>query len=68
MKLAENNRWVINFWSQPSSRWLPQPTQIRKYTNGFNSVNFTDFMLKFRVAVDESHLQYNTYSKHIDTQ
>lgn len=42
---------LINVWSQPISRWLPQSDDVRKHNTGHDSAKFTDIELKFTADV-----------------
>lgn len=57
MKCSERRANIFNWWSYPHLRWPPQLSNLVKYKNVYNSVNFTDIELKSAVIIAESHSQ-----------
>lgn len=46
---------MLNFWSQPNSRWLPWLINISKYKNDSKPVSDAEKELKFDMLAAEIH-------------
>lgn len=42
---------LINVWDPFDSRWPPQPVYFWKHINEYNSMNFTDILIRFCALV-----------------
>lgn len=48
---------MIHVWSQPNSKWLSQPNDLKKHRHIHTSVSFMDIKQNFDLVVAEHHSQ-----------
>lgn len=51
---------LIYIWSQFNTKWLPQPTDLKKYKNSYAQVNFINSELTFGMVVAEREPHHKT--------
>lgn len=60
MKLSDVHLQLLNIWSQPNPKWLPQLTDFSPTKTGCSSVAFIDIKLKSDVVAQHHPLHIVT--------